>query len=231
MHEIRGGKVYPWMSNTTPGKDLVMHRRLFHIIGVAVGICGLALLPTAARADLVVAGDTDSSHFGSSGTSKTLGGLTFTAGNFDSSKSSTLDLGTLALSPQTDLYAANDAFHLLIDFSAPQGISGPTPDFTADILGVVLWGMGGVTVDFDNWSQTFSFNNSTGSGSFTLTLAPVNIILGHDVVAIAAGSSTHITAQVKNVSYTAVPEPGVVLLLTVMLLGVGLTVRKLRWTN
>src|SRR2546421_568478 len=68
---------------------------------------------------------------------------------------------------------------------------------------------GGVNVHFLNPTQTFTFNDGTNSGSFSLTVADLFV---------QTGRSANLTAGFTGAQQAAVPEPT-----TLLLLGSGLT--------
>jgi len=101
---------------------------------------------------------------------------------------------------------------LNITFTAPLGIAGPPNTvFLATVLGSVSPNIdqGGVTIDFDNTPQVFTFNDGTNSGSFSLTVADLFV---------QSGRSAAITAGFTGQQSEAIPEPA-----TLLLIGTGLT--------
>ena len=172
----------------------------------------VALAHTEARADEVtISGST-------SGVVSGVPQLTFAGNSF----TGTTALGTGALSGANNLgtftlatgplQAAAGTFTLNVNFTVPAGINGGQGStFTAQITGSVSPNVnqGGVLVHFNTPNQTFTFNNGTTSGSFTLTLADLFV---------QTGQSAQITAGITGAQQTTVPEP-----MTMLLFGTGLS--------
>lgn len=121
------------------------------------------------------------------------------------------NLGTFSLSTGP-LQAVAGTFTLNVNFTVPTGINGGQgSSFTAQITGSVSPNVnqGGVLVHFNTPTQTFTFNNGTTSGSFTLTLADLFV---------QTGQTAQITAGITGAQQTTVPEP-----MTMLLFGTGLS--------
>jgi hypothetical protein len=172
----------------------------------------VALAHTEARADEVtISGST-------SGVVSGVPQLTFAGNSFTGmtalgtgalSGANNLGTFTLATGP---LQAAAGTFALNVNFTVPTGINGGQGStFTAQITGSVSPNVnqGGVLVHFNTPTQTFTFNNGTTSGSFTLTLADLFV---------QTGQSAQITAGITGAQQTTVPEP-----MTMLLFGTGLS--------
>jgi hypothetical protein len=192
---------------------------------ISLGIALVALLTLSqgvARADEVtLVGST-------TGTVSGVPQLTFT-GNANFNGTTSLGIGSLsgpnslgsfflATSPQ-QLVAGN--FTLNVTFTVPAGIAGGQgTSYTATIQGSVSPNVnqGGVNITFANPTQTFTFNNGTTSGSFTLTVANLFV---------QSGQSANLTAGFTG-SQSPIPEPATMFLLGTGLAGVAAKIRKRR---
>jgi hypothetical protein len=192
---------------------------------ISLGIALVALLTLSqgvARADEVtLVGST-------TGTVSGVPQLTFT-GNANFNGTTSLGIGSLsgpnslgsfflATSPQ-QLVAGN--FTMNVTFTVPTGIAGGQgTTYTATIQGSVSPNVnqGGVNITFANPTQTFTFNNGTTSGSFTLTVANLFV---------QSGQSANLTAGFTG-SQSPIPEPATMLLLGTGLAGVAAKIRKRR---
>jgi PEP-CTERM motif len=191
---------------------------------LSLGIALIALLTFSqgvARADEVtVSGSTTGNVTGVSQ-------LTFAGNNFTGttalgvgSLSGDNRLGTFSLST-APLQGVAGNFTLNVTFTVPSSIDGGQgATYTATIQGSVSpnVGQGGVNITFANPSQTFTFNDGTNSGSFTLTVANLFV---------QSGQSANLTAGITG-SQNPIPEPATMLLLGTGLAGVAAKVRKRR---
>ena len=182
---------------------------------LALGLFAIAFIALGqgvARADEVtISGST-------TGTVAGVPQLTFAGNSFTGttalgigSLSGANNLGTFTLSTDTT-QPLSGSFTLNITFTAPAGITGGQGStFTALITGSVSPNVdqGGVNIIFNTPTQTFTFNNGTSTGAFTLTLANLFV---------ESGRSAQITAGISGAQQTTVPEP-----MTMLLFGTGLT--------
>ena len=72
-------------------------------------------------------------------------------------------------------------------------------------------------IHFNNPTQTFTFNNGTNAGSFTLTLADLFV---------QTGQSAQITAGISGSQTSVIPEPATMILLGTGLAGIAAKARR-----
>jgi hypothetical protein len=154
--------------------------------------------------------------------------LTFT-GNANFTGTTNLGIGSLSgpnslgsfflSTAPSQLVAGN--FTLNVTFTVPSGIAGGQgATYTATITGSVSPNInqGGVTIDFDNTPQVFTFNDGTNTGSFSLTVADLFV---------QSGQAANLTAGFTG-AQNPIPEPATMLLLGTGLSGIAAGVRRRR---
>src|SRR2546423_3033501 len=181
-------------------------------LGLAVLVI-IGATHSIARADEVtIAGSTTGSITGVPQLSFTGNIFTGTTALGVGSLSGTNSLGTLFLST-APLQSVTGTFDLNVIFTVPAGINGgPATTYTASILGSVSPNIsqGGVNIHFLSPTQLFTFSNSSGTGSFSLTVPDLFV---------QSGQSASLTAGFTGEqSAPAIPEP-----MTIILLGTGLS--------
>lgn len=187
----------------------------------AIAAFALALSPTHLLADEITLVGTTSGSFSGSGTN-VLNGMTFTGGPFSGITSggfAALNLGSFYLSPTINSgYSGN--FALDVTFTQPTAIAGSnSTDYTAQVLGNVSQGIGGVWVfNFFPASYTFNFSGPE-TGSFSLSVNSVSV---------GPGATDLLTGfVVGTTSSTSVPEPSAILLAGIGVAGIFLFKRRL----
>jgi PEP-CTERM motif len=120
------------------------------------------------------------------------------------------NLGTFSLAT-APTQALSGSFTLNVTFTAPLGINGgQSRTYTTTITGSVSPNVdqGGINIHIANPVQTFTFNDGTVSGTFSLTVADIFV---------QSGRSEEFSAGI-TATQSPVPEPA-----TLLLLGTGVT--------
>lgn len=193
----------------------------------AMSIALLAILAagqTIAKADPVTVSGTSSgtvtgtaaeflSFTGNSFSATTAGGV----GSFSGADR----IGTFTLLSSPGETPVNGNFTLNLTFTAPAGIDGGQGAvYTATVSGTISTpNVGGVQIVFDNPVQTFTFENGTASGTFSIELPKLFV---------QSGDTANLTAGLTGNQTSAVPEPATMILLGTGLAGVAARIRKRR---
>lgn len=130
-------------------------------------------------------------------------------------------IGTFTLASTIGETPVNGAFTLNLTFTTPSGVNGgQNATYTATVSGTISTpNVGGVQIVFDNPTQTFTFNNGTTAGSFSIELPKLFV---------QSGDTANLTAGLTGSQTAAVPEPATMLLLGTGLAGVAARIRKRR---
>ncbi len=156
-------------------------------------------------------------------------GLTFT-GNSAFTGTTALGFGSLSGANSLGTFFLNTGplsptgglFRLDITFTSPTGIlGGQGAAYIATIVGTISPNIdqGGVNIHFDNPTQTFTFNDGTATGSFSLTVADLFV---------QSGRSADLTAGFTGEQSAPVPEPATLLLLGSGITGIAVKLRRRR---
>ena len=167
-------------------------------------------------------------YVGSTCSATSFGFLSFTGGAFDkwttSAGNATLSgansLGVFSLGAGTYDYTGA-TFLLNVFFELPT-LADPNVIYEAALLGDVEQGDGGVNIHFAS-SPVFYFNGPDYSGSFTLSVADVNL---DPVLAAKAGATGFIQSSVNTPTVT--PEPATMVLMATGFVGLVPAVRRRR---
>jgi hypothetical protein len=130
-------------------------------------------------------------------------------------------IGTFTLLSSGGETPVSGNFTLNLTFTAPAGINGgQSTTYTATVSGTISTpNVGGVQIVFDNPTQTFTFANAGGNGSFSIELPKIFV---------QSGDTADLTAGLTGNQSSPVPEPATMLLLGTGLAGVAARIRKRR---
>jgi hypothetical protein len=199
--------------------------RIFRSTGLAVALLViLGATYSSARADeITVTGSTTGAT--------TAAGLSFTGTTFFTGTtalgigalSGVNSLGTFSLNTGP-LSATSGIFQLDITFTAPTGIlGGQGATYVATVVGTISPNLdqGGVSIDFINpgQAQTFTFNDGTNAGAFSLSVANLFV---------QSGRSANLTAGIAGEQHAVVPEPATLFLLGSGITGIAVKLRRRR---
>ena len=175
---------------------------------MVIASCLLAFLvaPSVASADPLeyIAGTTDGTF---ANNQSSFQNLSFTGVAFDNSTSNTVPLGTFSLGSCL-LCIRPYELNLNVTFTNPGNVSPNSLSSTADVLGIVVFNVGGAYINFSNSLIDLSYG--TG-GSFDLRLSDVAVSVGKTATLYGTFSNIKVAASDS--------DSGVVLLMT---LGVSL---------
>ena len=211
---------------------MIIQHRMGRVVST---LAGLALVLTgAARADILVQGNTSGAFYqSSSNLGSSVLSLSFTGNNFGPQSSTVpLNLGQFSLTcgglnTCNDNYVPYD-FRLTVTFSVPAGAGATvvSADVTGRVQGFFIFGnTDTVGVNFGG-PTLVSYSNASGSGQFYLT---VNDIAAGGIPVLG---STTLTASISGDTFvptvSANPEPASIVMLGSMVGIVGIWMRKRR---
>lgn len=204
-----------------------------HILLFTGLVTAIVAIQSPVWADIQVQGNTSGSAFYKGNTNKGTnlsapdgGRLQFTSNSFGTQSSNmALDLGSFYLGCGL-LNLCNDnyqpySFDLALSFQAPVGTIDQTVtgDVSGKLKGFLLGNSNSVEVDFAG-PVLFTYSNPQGSGQFYVTVN--NIQAG----SMALYGKTELTGTISGATFSPVPEPGSIILLGSVLLGLSFSMRK-----
>jgi hypothetical protein len=114
-------------------------------------------------------------------------------------------------------------FRLRVQFDVPVGSN--EGNATGEMTGFVNWALGGgVNINFGA-PVTISYSNTTGSGSFDLSLSNVSLSVG-SALGRHAVDTEPLRGTISNATFAAVPETSAIVLFGTLLGGVAFVMRK-----
>ena len=164
-----------------------------------------------------------------------LPGLSFSGTTFNTTtnlagNSFGVNMGTFSLQTPCLLCvgAGSTNFNATVNIATPTGTTPGSQTQQARVTGVVLFGLGAVSVNFNTPAMNFAYSNSAGSGSFTISLRNLSLTDWVGGLPSTAALRADITNAVFNPGQisNAAPEPSSIALLLIVVAGVGYSLKR-----